>query len=415
MQNKYLSMRKIRLNRELRKDVDRIYAERIHSPSTIVFDFKLGEYPIFVMVTPQLMELFIRIHRDSVQLGSLQDYALPDIAKTWYLTKILVDEIKLTNDMENVHSTRKEVKDAVESVENLDRAPDIRFYGMAAKYYSLSRQPIDVLKTCADVRKLYDAFVYKEVVAEKPQDALDGQLFRKEHVFVQDIHGNNVHEGSYPESAIIEDLEKALSIFNDESVDRLIRIAVFHYLFGYIHPFYNGNGRLSRYISSMALSDELNTLVGLRLSYVIKDHKRQYDQLFKEANDKRNMGDLTDFVESFCTYVSIALQDMIDTLQSGEDFVHLIDEIIQHNEPLNKYKHLFQILGWNGLFAEDSLSIKELQFHSGLGRSTVEKALGIANDMEILTITRSGHKYLYTIKPDAWLELQRWPGARAGH
>lgn len=407
MQNKYVSMRKIKLNRAHRQDLEQIYSERIHSPSTIVFDFKQGEYPLFVMVTPQMLDLFIKIQRDSALLVNLQDYALPNIARTWYLTKILVDEIKLTNDMENVHSTRKEVKEAVESVENQAHPQDVRFYGMALKYFSLGRQTADVLKTCGDVRKLYDDFVNREVVTENASDAVDGQLFRTGQVYVQDSHGRIIHEGSYPESTIIDHMEKALAILNDESVNRLIRIAVFHYLFGFIHPFYNGNGRLSRYISSMALSDELSTLVGLRLSYVIKDHKRQYDNLFKEANDRRNMGDLTDFVETFCSYVSIALRDMIDTLQMGEDFVQLIDEIIDSSEQLRRYKRLFQVLGWNGLFAEDSLSISDLQKHTELGRSTVEKALGIANDMDLLTVTKSGHKKLYTIKPEAWSDLQQ--------
>lgn len=40
-----------------------------------------------------------------------------------------------------------------------------------------------------------------------------------------------------PESKIIEYMNKALYILNDQSIDILIRVSLFHYYFGYIHPF----------------------------------------------------------------------------------------------------------------------------------------------------------------------------------
>ncbi len=36
----------------------------------------------------------------------------------------------------------------------------------------------------------------------------------------------------------------------------LVSIAVFHYLFGYVHPFYDGNGRMARYLSSIFCSEK---------------------------------------------------------------------------------------------------------------------------------------------------------------
>ena len=119
--NNYLSMRKICLNREYRKSIDQVYQNRIHSPSALVFDFNIGAYPVFVMLTPRLHALIVNIHKDNALLSDLQNYALPPIARQWYIKKILVDEIKLTNDMENVHSTRREVKDALDSIDSADR------------------------------------------------------------------------------------------------------------------------------------------------------------------------------------------------------------------------------------------------------------------------------------------------------
>ena len=402
MQKKYVSMRKVNLNRDLRSNWEREYQNRIQSPSALVFDFRVGEHPLFVILTPQLHKQIVEIYKESAILSKLQSYDLPEIARQWYIKKILVDEIKLTNDMENVHSTRREVKDAVDSIDMANQPHNVRFYGMASKYYSLLNHAVDDLKTCADVRKLYDELVSQEVSEENPKDNVDGQIFRKNAVYIQDTHGKIVHEGVYPESEIIVCMERALSVLYDQEVDSLIRVCVFHYLFGYIHPFYNGNGRLSRFITSMILSNELNTFAGLRLSYVIKDHKRQYDNSFKEANDSRNMGDLTDFVENFLGYVSTALQDMIDTLQSGSNAIENIRQIISRTNVFAKHADIIEILALNGIFAEDYLSIEELMSFADCGRRAVQNALDTASDAGALTRVRQGHKYLYTILPDVW-------------
>ncbi|WP_318259784.1 Fic family protein [Ruminococcus sp. YRD2003] len=68
-------------------------------------------------------------------------------------------------------------------------------------------------------------------------------------------------KGLAPESKIIDTMNKSLDVFNNNDIDIFMRIAVFHYLFGYIHPFYDGNGRTSRFISSYLLSRQLNPLI----------------------------------------------------------------------------------------------------------------------------------------------------------
>ena len=62
---------------------------------------------------------------------------------------------------------------------------------------------------------------------------------------------------------------------------------------------YDGNGRLSRFISSYLLKREFNTLVALRLSYTIKNTKNEYYKAFDLCNNKKNMGELTFFSITF--------------------------------------------------------------------------------------------------------------------
>lgn len=112
-----------------------------------------------------------------------------------------------------------------------------------------------------------------------------------------------IYKGVQPESVIIKYITKSLEFLNRDDVNFLFRIAIFHYLFGYIHPFYDGNGRTSRFISSALLYENMRTdILAFRLSYTLKQNINEYYKVFKECNDPKNKGDLTPFVYMFFSY-----------------------------------------------------------------------------------------------------------------
>jgi Fic family protein len=151
---------------------------------------------------------------------------------------------------------------------------------MVRKYLILQSNKDIPLLSCQDIRNLYDEFISDEIIREDPEDQPDGEIFRKSPVHIDNGHGDRIHEGLFPESKIITAMDSALSILNNENYDILIRVALYHYFFGYIHPFYNGNGRMTRFISSYMLSRFFSKSACLRISYVIKENRRKYYELF---------------------------------------------------------------------------------------------------------------------------------------
>ena len=156
---------------------------------------------------------------------------LPNIAINSYIIKSLKDEIALTNEIEGVRSTRKEIEDAIDSIKNDKSA---RFKGLVDKYFKLISNEIIPLNNCADIRTIYDALVLPEIEKE---NLPDGILFRKEPVQVVSATQKEKHRGIMPESKIIESLDVCLDFLKSDDIDSLIKISAFHYLFGYIHPF----------------------------------------------------------------------------------------------------------------------------------------------------------------------------------
>lgn len=122
------------------------------------------------------------------------------------------------------------------------------------------------------MRALYDKLVLDEVRADDPSHVPDGQFFRKGPVSVMNASHKPIHQGVEPESKIIELMNQGLIILADGAIPALVRVSVFHFLFAYIHPFYDGNGRTNRFISSYVLSRSFSPIVGYRLSYSVKEH-----------------------------------------------------------------------------------------------------------------------------------------------
>lgn len=88
-------------------------------------------------------------------------------------------------------------------------------------------------------------------------------------------------------------MNRALSILSDAELPVLVRVSVFHFMFAYIHPFYDGNGRTNRFISSYALSHSFNPIVGYRLPYSVKERIEKYYKGFSLCEHPLNRGDLT--------------------------------------------------------------------------------------------------------------------------
>ena len=60
------------------------------------------------METPELVKKVVDITRLDKEIGKLV-HNLPGIALKQYIDKCLIDEIVITNNIEGVHSTRKEI------------------------------------------------------------------------------------------------------------------------------------------------------------------------------------------------------------------------------------------------------------------------------------------------------------------
>ncbi|WP_270779165.1 Fic family protein [Holdemanella biformis] len=379
-------------------EYESIYDARFNSEASIKLPIKIHENVGFIFNTNEITKLLVKIYKTINKINLLRTH-LPNIAINSYIIKSLKDEIALTNEIEGVRSTRKEIEDAIDSIKNDKSA---RFKGLVDKYFKLISNEIIPLNNCEDIRTIYDALVLPEIEKE---NLPDGILFRKEPVQVVSATQKEKHRGIMPESKIIESLDLCLDFLKNDDIDSLIKISAFHYLFGYIHPFYDGNGRTSRFISSYLIKNELDILLALKLSYTVKNNINKYYKAFDVCNDRKNKGDITFFVVTFLELLSQASDDLYTKIADLNDQLNYYNNIINmlvNEKVLNdKQAKCIFILCQNRLFDDTYMNMNTLTELLEKSDTTTRKILKSLESKNLLVKSRNKNQYLYSANLDS--------------
>lgn len=376
-------------------EYENTYKKRYESESSYRYSFSIASNKAFLVINNNILNLITDILKLDKMLTLKINY-LPNIALKQYSKKCIIDEIKMTNDIEGVISTRKEITEILEDFSGKKKGT--RLYGLVKKYELLTQEDID-LNNCNDIRYIFDELVLNQVSAEDSLNIPDGEIFRKDSVYIQNKTGKTIHTGINPESKIIETLTNCLDMLKNENYNKLVSIAVFHYMFGYIHPFYDGNGRVSRFISSYLLSKELNPLISYKLSHTIKKNLDAYYKSFRIVNDEKNKGELTSFVEYFLGVLLDSLKDSMEYLNEKINrlnyFEKQLDSLYASQDIDTRELDILYILIQNTLFGEHSISVNELFDVTDLGLSKIRTSLKTLESLGFVNSMKIGKKLVY--------------------
>lgn len=383
-----------KLFRENIDNFEEIFYNRFNFETTnrLPFEIKplnnIRTYQLYYLPTDYITRKINDIYKKDRYLHSLFR-KLPNVAKDNFMFDSLVEELQNTNDLEGVRSSKEEIVRSAREIK-MNRKQKRRFASMINSYNRLLSGEAKVLDKPDDIRKIYDYLVLEEIEAnEKP----DGKTFRKEttHVLKKSGSGKVIHQGVTPEEKIIE-LTRDLINFLKEDMDtpQLIKIAIAHYYFGYIHPFYDGNGRTSRYISSVYLSKELSPLTAISLSRGCNNYRNKYLKAFETANSVANRGEMNSFIEAFLDLLNDAQDEMIEELKAKREQLNSLVDKIKNDELLsnNKLEEVMFILAQNHFFSvgERGLTVKTLAHEMEKSEQFVRKVLQELLDNELIKV-----------------------------
>ena len=370
----YKSLRKLFYTNN--KEHMAMYSQRFHSPSAIHIDLDIKQFnhnnsfKAFYYYNEELVVLLERIYsQHSKLLTIIED--VPPLVLHQFGIYCIVDEVHSTSAIEGIHSTHRELQDILEG-----NSHSRHFSSILRKYDALVLNEQIDLNTCQDIRSLYDDFAYEDIVANNQNNKLDGKIFRAETVDVVNSSGKILHRGLSPEDKIVDAMNIALNILHDANTPILVRIAIFHYLFVYIHPFYDGNGRTARFISSYYLAKNFHYLSALRLSYIIKRHQRNYYDLIHNTELEINCGDLTPFIMGFCTIFLNSIDNVCSLLDHKAKQIHKYETKLLELFADDKLKlDICLTLLYTSAFIGQGKTMEALMHETGKSRNTIREKL----------------------------------------
>jgi Fic family protein len=381
------------------KDQERYRTEfekRLNSYGTVKLPFTIRpfnyaeEFPCFYVNHSELDLLHDTLLKQSKLIQKLER-SIPTIASSQYIKAKLVDELLSTNEIEGVYSTRREMEYVIELVVKKEPSKKkIRHLSLMKTYFNLITERKVQLNNIEDIREIYDLLVQDEV---SPHDQLDGTLFRKESVEVVTLTNKVIHKGITPEATIKTSLRKMINYLNHDPSPMLYKIAVSHYYFGYIHPFYDGNGRTSRYISSMYLMEELDRLTALTLSYSTNKSKKSYYDAFTVSSDFNNKGEMSYFCEVFFNIINDSQNEVIQDLSRKKEKMDRLESSIRSLDLTNNEKDTLFIIGQYYVFGIEGTGIskQELEYEQGKTPYIITK--------ELKTLEANGYITFKKLKP----------------
>jgi len=181
---------------------------------------------------------------------------------------------------------------------------------------------------------------------------------------------------------LMSNLERYINEPKMQDCDPLIKMAVIHFQFESIHPFYDGNGRTGRIINILYLiMEKLQTLPILYLSNYIIKHKPDYYRLLQNVRDDNSW-------EEWLLFMVKAVE------QTSKDTIHLIIKIKElmlsfKHRLRDNYKFYSQDL-LNNLFKHPYTKIEFVVNDLGVSRLTAANYLNKLAEDKILRKSKLG-------------------------
>jgi len=190
---------------------------------------------------------------------------------------------------------------------------------------------------------------------------------------------------------LMSNLEKYINDDSLSSVDLLIKMAIIHYQFESIHPFYDGNGRTGRIINILYLVYKgLLDIPVLYLSRFIILNKSDYYRLLQKVRD-------TDCWEEWICFMLKGIEE------TAQETIRLIADIralmIDYKTRIRGEFRFYSQDLLNNLFSHPYTKIEFIEKDLGIHRQTASKYLVELVNGGFLRLEKIGKHHFYINEP----------------
>jgi len=336
--------------------------------------------PTVSLETVPVLKALAKASRALAELKGFSD-TIP--SKHILINVVTINEAKDSSAIENIITTHDELYQAMSgSVVQNPAAKEVVNYRTALWHgYELVKQ-----------RQLLTTNMIIDIQAVV-EDSRAGIRKLPGTVLMNAATGETVFTPPSGESLIRELLSNLERYIHDDSdgIDPLIKLAVIHYQFESIHPFYDGNGRTGRIINVLYLVlKELIDSPILYLSRYIIQNKSGYYRLLQAVRE-------TDEWEDWIVYILNGIEQTAEeTLQLIKRIHEAIDQMTSEIRAALPKIYSMELIDL--LFYEFYTKTQYIQTGLGVSRKTAANYLQALEDSGFLSSQKIGKERIYQNK-----------------
>lgn len=346
-------------------------------------DFKLEMLPP-ARAKVETIEILRQVNKATAALAELKGIAKTIPNQAMLINAIVLQEAKDSSEIENIITTQDELYKAL-TVNKSKVSADVK---EVVNYRRAIFHGYDIAKEQGFIRVNDIINIQQELV-----DNNAGIRSTPGTVLKNDKTGEIVYTPPQDKEEILNLLTNFIHHFNqlDDDLSPLINLAILHFQFESIHPFYDGNGRTGRILNILYLI--LNDLIDVPIlylsSYIIKN-KPEYYRLLNRTNQE---GKWEKWILFMLKAVEITSKDTIKRIANIKDLLDKSIIQVQMESPKIYRKELVELL-----FEQPYSKIEYVVDKLNVERKAASRYLKELESIGILESQKIGRETIYLNK-----------------
>lgn len=269
-----------------------------------------------------------------------------------YGVSAMEDEIISTLSIEQIDSTRESVRNILNGGAPKNEN-DNKAYGIKRGLDFIADETNQI--TEENLYKLYMLTIGDFL--EGSDKLLPENQYRHDSVFVV---GSEIEHEGLKYRLLPKYVAKLIEFINaEDDFDHIVKSIISHYYFAYLHPYFDGNGRMARLLQMWILVQKgYPASLFLPFSSYINKSKNKYYKVFEQIGSNYKASDLLDVTPFIDYFIENVLTKLSET-HNNHDILEEFNKLLQTGEITEKEKELFYfVISYYGM---DSFSTKQLE------------------------------------------------------
>ena len=324
-----------------------------------------------------------------VHLSAAKVLLTPQSSTQLYGRKAMAEEILSTFTIEQIDTSRDSVRKILSGYAPTNESEN-RIYGMKKGLEFIG----DLQHTINEesIHHLYDLTIGPFLPEE--DRLLPGHKYRHDSVY---IVGDKVEHTGLPWQMLPEYMGNLVDFINQESsVNDLLKAALIHFYIAYLHPWFDGNGRMARLIHVWSLvQPRYSSALFVPLSKYVEKSRRGYYNAYTLTEQNARLSGIMD-VTPFLVYFIENVYHKLVTALPASSTMDTFQKVLEQGNVTEKEQALWQFV--LAAYGDSQFSTKQLE--KDFGNAAYATIRGFVLKFEKLGLLRSvryGNRVKYQI------------------